>query len=163
MRVLGRGSDSGNSLWTGWAAALGVALLPAVLATLPPFLGPAGRAVVMAGFAPFCHQLPAYSPHLDGVQLAVGHRDYGIFWGVAFAALAFPVLYRRFDGVLNRRVGLVVGLAALPAGLDWILDAAGWWDKTPASRFGTGLLFGIVAGYFLARAVVNLVAGRLLE
>lgn len=142
-----------------WAVALGVALLPAVLATLPPFLGPAGRTLIMGAFAPFCHQLPAYSPHIGGVQLAVGHRIYGVLWGLVVSALAFPGLLR-WDGFLNRQAAGVLGAAALPMALDWTADALDFWAKTPASRLVTGLVFGTAAGYYLARALVNLFAER---
>lgn len=147
-----------RAFWKGWAAALAVALLPAVLATLPPFLGVAGRALLMQAFASVCHQLPAYSPHLGGVQLAVGHRVYGILWGLSLGTIAFLWL-RRWDDALDRHAALALGTAALPMALDWGLHAAGWWAKTPASRLATGLLFGLAAGYFLTRAIVDLVAG----
>lgn len=139
--------------WIGWAVALGAALLPAVVATLPPVLGPAGRVLVMETFAPFCHQLPAYSPHIGGVQLAAGHRLYGILWGLVLGTV---LCLHRWDDVLDRHAALVLGVAAAPMALDWMMDAAGWWGKTPVSRLFTGILFGTAAGYFLARAVVNL-------
>ena len=147
-----------RKFWAGWAVALGVALLPVALATLPPFLGPAGRTLVMQAFAPLCHQIPAYSPHLGGVQLAVGHRIYGMLWGLVLGTVALLWL-RRWDDALDQRAALVLGAAALPMALDWWLHAAGWWTKTPASRLATGLLFGLAAGYFLARAIVNLFIG----
>jgi uncharacterized membrane protein len=143
--------------WAGWAASLGMALLLVALATLPPFVGEEVRAAVMQALAPFCHQLPAYSPHIGGVQLAVGHRMYGILWGLAGGVIAFPSL-RRWDDALDKHAALVLGAAATPMTLDWALHAVGWWTKTPVSRWGTGALFGMVAGYFLARAVVNLFA-----
>lgn len=144
-----------RTFWTRWTVALGVAVLPAILATLPPLLEAEGRALVMQAFAPFCHQLPAYSPHLGGVQLAVGHRIYGMFSGLVLSTLALPAL-RRWDDLLDRHAALVLGAAALPMMLDWMLNAAGWWRKTPRSRLITGALFGIAAGYFLARGVMNL-------
>jgi uncharacterized membrane protein len=146
-----------RSFWMGWAASLGMAMLLVALATLPPFVGEEARAVVMQAFAPFCHQLPAYSPHAGGVQLALGHRMYGIVWGLAGGTVLFLWL-RRWDAVLDRNAALVLGAMAAPMTLDWTLHAMGWWDKTPVSRFSSGLLFGLAAGYFLARAMVNMFA-----
>ena len=150
-------SKTNQTFWVSWAVAVGTTLLLLVLATLPPLLGETGRALVMEAFAPFCHQLPDYSPHISGVQLAVGHRMYGILWGLVLGTLAFPGLFR-WDEALDQHAAMVLGVAAAPMTLDWTLNATGWWDKTPISRLATGIVFGIAAGYFLARAVVNLFA-----
>lgn len=144
--------------WAAWAAALGAMLLLVTLATLPPFLGPEGRMLVMNAFAPFCHQLPAYSPHINGVQLAVGHRVYGILWGLVLGVLIFPGLLR-WDGFWDRYARYVLIAAALPMTLDWTADALELWTKTSASRLTTGILFGLAAGYYLARAVAKLSRG----
>jgi hypothetical protein len=40
--------------------------------------------------------------------------------------------------------------------VDWLGGVLGLWINTPASRFLTGGFFGLVAGYFLARALVSL-------
>ena len=141
--------------WVGWTVAFAAALFLVVLATLPPFLEEQGRALLMQAFAPYCHQLPAYSPHINGVQLAVGHRMYGIFLGLALGTVAFLPL-RRWDDTVDRHAKLVLLAAVAPLALDWVLDAVGLWAKTPASRFITGAIFGIAAGYILARAFVHL-------
>ncbi|PSQ83341.1 MAG: hypothetical protein BRD40_02055 [Bacteroidetes bacterium QS_1_65_9] len=82
---------------------------------------------------------------------------YGIVWGLAGGTVLFLWL-RRWDAVLDRNAALVLGAMAAPMTLDWTLHAMGWWDKTPVSRFSSGLLFGLAAGYFLARAMVNMFA-----
>ena len=147
--------NAGRRFWAGWTIALGATLLLVVLATLPPFVGEEARTLIMRAFAPLCHQLPDYSPHVRGVQLGVGHRMYGIFGGLAFGTLAFLGL-RRWDDVVDRHAALVLGVAAAPMVLDWTMNMTSWWTKTPVSRSATGLLFGVAAGYFLARALVNL-------
>lgn len=147
-----------KKFWLGWHIAFGSTLLVLALASLPPFVGPEARMFVMQVFASFCHQLPEYSPHWNGVQLAVGHRMYGVFWGLMLGTAAFHAL-RRWDAVLNRNAGSLLVLSGLPMALDWTLDALDLWSKTPTSRFATGILFGLAAGYFLARAFVRLLAG----
>ena len=147
-----------NKFWLGWLMAFGSSAFLVVLASLPPFVGPAARAFVMQVLAPFCHQLTEYSPHWNGVQLGVGHRIYGVFWGLVLGTVAFHRL-RRWDAFLNRNAGPVLVLSGFPMALDWTLDALELWSKTPTSRLSTGLLFGFAAGYFLSRAFVRLLAG----
>lgn len=138
----------------GWGAAVGVALLPVVLATLPPFLGEEARALLMQAFAPFCHQMPSRSPYLMGVQLAVGHRVYGILLGLVLGSVAYLPLIR-WDRILDRRAPWVLAVAVLPMITDWTLGWLDLWATMPLSRMVTGGLFGAVAGLYLTRAFVQ--------
>lgn len=145
---------SGRSFWLAWGAAVGVALLPVVLATLPPFLGGEARAMLMQAFAPFCHQMPTRSPYLMGVQLAVGHRVYGILLGLALGSVAYLSLIQ-WDRILDRRAPWVLAVAVLPMITDWTLGWLDLWATIPLSRMATGGLFGAVAGLYLTRAFVQ--------
>ena len=140
--------------WKGWGLALGLTTLIVVLATLPPFVGPGLRSALMHGFSTVCHQLTARSPAIDGVQLAVCHRCYGIYWGLPLAVLGF-LMVSRWDDVLNRYARYILPAALVPAGIDWILGLLGLWHNTPTSRLVTGMLFGLVAGYYFARALTD--------
>lgn len=140
-----------------WGGAFFGAGLLVVLALLPPFLGAGPRAVLMHGFSFVCHQIPSRSPHLDGVPLAVCHRCFGVYVGLPVAVLGMVFLYR-FDDVLYRRAPWLLGLAVLPMAVDWGGDVLGFWTNTPHSRIATGLLFGMVAGYYVARGVVEVFA-----
>lgn len=140
--------------WKGWAAALGVAFLPLLLASTPPFLGPSGRALIMRVFAPLCHQMPSRSPYLWGVQLAVGHRVYGLLMGLSLGAIAFAALVRH-DQVVRRWTPQIFAVSALPMAVDWALGWFGLWANTPLSRMLTGGLFGVAAGYWLTRAILQ--------
>ena len=72
-----------------------------------------------------------------------------------------PITVSISYGVL---AGIIILLAAaLPAGVDWIGDVMGWWTNTPASRMATGGIFGIIAGYFLAKAVGDILRERRLR
>ncbi len=138
---------------TAWALALAAAglLLAAVLA--PPFLPPAVRAPLVAGFHVLCHQLPERSFFLDGVQLAACHRCTGIYAGLALGVLV-PALWR--PGAWGKRTeGLALLVAATPAALDWTGEALGLWPGSAASRVVTGLWFGAIAGLLFARAVAS--------
>jgi len=138
----------------GWGVTLAATGLLVLLATLPPFVGEEARRVLMRGFSAVCHQIPPRSPHIDGVALAVCHRCYGIYWGLPLAVLAFLVLYR-WDAWFQRYAALVVALSLVPPGVDWLGDVLGFWLNTPHSRLATGGVFGLVAGYYLTRAVVD--------
>ncbi|GIV58506.1 MAG: hypothetical protein KatS3mg042_1419 [Rhodothermaceae bacterium] len=147
------GLPRGRAGW-GWVLALTGCLVPVMLATLPPFVGESARSFLMALFAPVCHQIPTRSPHLEGVALAVCHRCYGIYWGLVGGVLLF-IRLRRVDAWLYRHAPRVLGAALLPSAMDWSAGFLGIWTNTPGSRFLTGLLFGCVAGYFVARGCVE--------
>ena len=133
--------------------AFSVTLFPVLLATLPPFLEPEGRTMVMNGFAPFCHQIPSRSPHVMGVQLAVGHCTYGILLGLPLGSFAF-LLFRRWERLLAHHLPSVLAIAALPMAIDWALGAFDLWGNTPTSRVLTGGFFGLAAAYYVTRGVV---------
>lgn len=140
--------------WTGWALALALSSLIVALATLPPFVGAGFRDVLMQGFSMVCHQLPARSPHVGDVSLAVCHRCYGIYLGLPLAVLGFLTL-ARWDCLLDRYARFILPASLAPAGIDWGLGVLGVVHNTPVSRLATGALFGIVAGYYLARALTE--------
>ena len=146
----------------GWTVALTATALPVALATLPPLLEPAGRALIMEAFALVCHQIPERSPHLHGVALAVCDRCYGIYWGFFAGVALWGALWgwdgrraERLDVRLERDARYLVLLALVPLGLDWLVDAIGLWANTPPSRWLTGGFFGLVAGVLLARALLR--------
>ena len=136
----------------GWAAASALAVAVAVLAALPPVLGFEGGAVVFAAFDPFCHQIAGRSPRAHGVPFALCHRCFGVALGLALGALAGPLAPRLLARLAARHPLAVLGVAAVPTGLDWVLGVAGVWANTGASRLATGALFGVAAGLLLAAA-----------
>lgn len=125
-------------------------------AMLPPFLGERAASFLTGGFALVCHQLPDRSPTIDGVQMAVCHRCFGIYFGLFLAALVFPFLVR-YSRMLMRHAGIVIVLSLAPASIDWMGDVLGLWANTPLSRVATGLVFGAAAGFYFARAVEEIV------
>ena len=103
----------------------------------------------MHAFDPLCHQIAARSPHLHGVQLAVCHRCFGVYLGLASGPLAMLIL-GRWNGVGTR---LLIALSLVPLSVDWGLDVAGLWNNTPCSRMVTGAVFGLMAGILVSRAM----------
>jgi uncharacterized membrane protein len=134
--------------------ALSIGILLVVLVTAPPFTGDGVRAVLMAAFSGVCHQLPARTPHVDGVPFAVCFRCYGIYWGILLAALLYPVLRRRL-GSMDRVAPLVLVGSLVPAGVDWVLELVGLVPGSQAVRVVTGAVFGLAAGYFLVSGIAR--------
>lgn len=137
----------------GWGLALLIGSVLVLLASLPPFLEAGPRVLLHQGFSWACHQLPERSFHVDGVQLAVCHRCYGIYWGLPVAVMAFLGL-SRWDHYINPRAKYILAGSALPPAIDWLGGVLGLWVNTPETRVITGAVFGLVVGYFLARAFV---------
>jgi len=140
--------------WWGWAFAFVVTGLLVFLAILPPFVGASARSVIMSGFSTVCHQLPGRSFQINGVSLAVCHRCLGIYIGLFLAVPALLAMYR-WDEWMQRHIGQILVASVIPLALDWSGDVFGFWTNTPHSRLITGSLFGIVAGYFVARGVIS--------
>lgn len=124
-----------------------------VLALLPPLVSPAMADVLMAAFAPVCHQLPGRSLHFDGTSLAVCHRCFGAYAGFFAGSVAFLAS----SGQVMPRLGplFLLAVAAIPGMVDWAGDILGFWTNSPASRTATGGWFGILAGLLLASAVLD--------
>lgn len=137
-----------------WVGTMLLLLVVPLLATLPPFLEPGLRSVLMNGFSSVCHQIPDRSPTAMGIPLAVCHRCYGVYLGLPLAGFAY-LIGRRWDGLLWARAGPILLLAVLPLSIDWILDFFGILPNTAASRATTGALFGLAAGYYLARGLIT--------
>ena len=132
------------------ASAAVVALLAAVVAA--PLLGGAGGAVRFA-FSHVCHQIPERSLMLGGGPIALCHRCFGVLAGFAGGVAVAPLVLR-LQALGRARAGRWLALALVPGAVDWLLGATGVWANTPVSRLATGALFGLVAGLFLAEALL---------
>jgi uncharacterized membrane protein len=119
---------------------------------------PGAASLLYLAFSPVCHQEPARSFSVFGQSWAICHRCSGIYLGtLCGAALAFGAS-RITSSVLRRRLWVAAG--TLPLFLDALLPRVGVWVNTPASRFITGTLFGIMIAVLLVVAVSELLARR---
>ena len=159
-----------RTTWLWWAGIVGGVGFVLALAWLPPVVSPEVRAVLMQAFAPLCHQMPARSPHVDGVALAVCDRCMGIYGGLVLgmglaasvrllATWAMPT--RVSDGTLARSATTVLLGALVPIGVDWLgpmisawTPLAGW-GNTPLSRALTGALLGAAGGALLMFSIAK--------
>lgn len=147
-----------NISW-GWWIGFGITLVLVALATLPPFVGPELRGLVLVAFSGACHQIAERSPHLFGVTLAVCHRCYGAYLALPLAALVFRFA-GRWDARLNRWAPILLVISVIVPGVDWLGDILAIWTNTPVSRMLTGAVFGLTAGYFLSRALTHAFDGK---
>lgn len=136
-----------------------IATLLVILATLPPLVSPAWRALLMQVFSGACHQITERSPAIGGIPLAVCHRCYGIYAGLAIAPLLYLGIAAR-SALLSRYAVIILFCALMPAAIDWLLGVTGLWRNSPASRLLTGTLFGIVAGMYVVRALTQTIPRR---
>jgi uncharacterized membrane protein len=142
-----------------WFLVCLLTVLLVVLATLPPFVPLPLRTGLMALFAPVCHQLPERSLWIEGVQLAVCHRCYGIYVGLFFGVTLFPFLPPRLRTAIPPSHRLLL-VALLPATLDWSLEAIHLWSGMPLSRLLTGLWLGSLAGLLMAATLRRASVGQ---
>lgn len=101
----------------------------------------------------WCHQLPARSPHLFGVQMPLCWRCTGILFG-ALALLCWLVRTKRLPPLL------ACALLALLLPLDVLYNALTHSDGDNARRLLTGLLWGFCATS-VALQVIKTLAARL--
>jgi uncharacterized membrane protein len=145
-------------LWL-WPAALCTGLCLAIVAA--PWLearGQHGAASLLYGlYARVCHQDPVRSFTLSGHSWAVCHRCSGFYLGLWLTSM----LPFEFSLILRsprwRRNWVVAGSAPLLA--DVALQICGLWTNTPATRFGSGLIFGVMAASLFVPAVVEFLGG----
>ncbi|MDE2956659.1 MAG: DUF2085 domain-containing protein [Bacteroidota bacterium] len=136
-----------------WMWGLSVLFVGTVLGViaLPAWVEQPWRQVIMMGLDPFCHQILERSPHIDGIQLAVCHRCFGVYAGL-FLGPWVMLLTRRWESDLPL---LLLGMSLAPAALDWTLDVVGLMENTPVSRILTGSLFGALAGALVVRGIAE--------
>lgn len=104
-------------------------------------------------FSSVCHQSSERSFFLIGSPLAVCQRCSGIYLGLFLGSL--PILkWRDLGGDLKRRRMCVLG-ASLPLILDAGLPFLHIWRNSAASRFTTGLIFGVMLSGLLVVAIAD--------
>jgi uncharacterized membrane protein len=105
-------------------------------------------------FSLICHQMPERSFHVENHQFAVCSRCFGVYFGLFFGFLIYPLLRKIDDIEPLARVWLF--LAMIPIGIDWSLGIFGIWENTHLSRFVTGLILGAACAIFIIPALVEI-------
>ena len=140
-----------------WLVAAGVAAAGVALIFLAPLLASGGHgwaaAFVYRAFAGLCHQQAERSFAVGGHALAVCARCTGIYAGFAACSVLFPLVrdLRSTDAPARKWLAL----ALLPTVLDFLLDLAGLWANTHASRALTGAVAGAGAALFALPGLIE--------
>ena len=106
-------------------------------------------------FSLICHQIPSRSFHIDGEPFGVCSRCFGVYFGLLFGFVIYP-LWRRIDETEPiSRIWLFLSL--VPIGIDWSLGVFGIWENTHFTRFVTGLILGAACAVYIVPALVEIV------
>lgn len=105
-------------------------------------------------FSYLCHQIDSRSFHIENHSFAVCSRCFGVYFGLLFGFIIYPVLRAVNETEPLSRIWLF--LALVPIGVDWTLGVFGIWENTHWSRFVTGLTLGVVCAVFIIPAVVEI-------
>jgi uncharacterized membrane protein len=107
-------------------------------------------------FSFLCHQNSERSFNLGEHAFAVCSRCFGVYFGLFFGFVVYPLL-RPIDEIepLPR---FWLFLAIIPMGIDWFLGVFGIWDNTHLSRFLTGAVLGAACALFIVPALVEIFA-----
>src|SRR5436190_5291548 len=105
-------------------------------------------------FSFLCHQIPERSLHIAGFPLAVCSRCFGIYFGLLFGFIIYPLWRRIDDPEPLPRFWLFLSL--IPISVDWSLTFTGIWQNTHLSRFLTGIIVGIACATFIVPALVEI-------
>ncbi len=141
-----------------WAVAAGVIFVWVALIVLPVAVSPDISSPIYYFFSFICHQLPERSFHFHDHQFAVCSRCFGVYFGLLFGFLIYP-LWRKIDNV-DQLPRIWLFLSLIPIGVDWSLSMLGLWENTHLSRFVTGLILGVSCGSFIIPALVE-IAGNM--
>ncbi len=103
-------------------------------------------------FSSLCHQLPERSFYINGVQMAVCTRCFGIYSGMFAGSIIFPLLViLRKRSLKGGRILLILSLLII--GIDFVGNLSGLWINTNISRFYTGIFLGVSVTYYLSDEV----------
>lgn len=144
-------------VWGVFALVIFVWLLAIVLAPLAEANGLMNVAdPIYKFFGYICHQIPDRSMHLREHALAVCSRCFGVYFGLFFGFVVYPLMRRIEETEPFPRVWLF--LAMIPMGVDWSLGFFEIWENTHLSRFLSGAILGAACGIFIVPALVELFA-----
>jgi uncharacterized membrane protein len=108
-----------------------------------------------------CHQIPERSFHLDGAQLPVCARCFGLYGGGAFGSVigAISVFRRRLMEEGQDLARLVrwkwTAIAAIPTAVTFVLEWGFGWPISNALRAITALSLGFAVAFVVVSAAAT--------
>ena len=144
--------------WIVWSALALIALTIVGAIVVAPIAQAAGYSsfalTIYKIFSFVCHQIPERSLHIAGHEFAVCSRCTGLYSGLAFATLAYPLARPLKRADTPRIIWLI--LSALPLTIDFSLGYFSIWHNNNFTRFTTGALLGAVAVFYIVPGLVEL-------
>jgi uncharacterized membrane protein len=144
--------------WKVWTISLLVVFVWVFLILLAPIAKANGfeslSATIYKFFGVICHQIDSRSLHVENHPFAVCARCFGVYFGLFFGFLIYPLI-RRVDEI-DPLPRFWLFLAMIPIGIDWSLGVFGIWENTHLSRFLTGLILGAACAIFIVPALVEI-------
>lgn len=141
-----------------WLIGLFIVLVWVLLIVGVPVLKANGFAAVSSPlyyfFSFLCHQIPERSFHIEGEQFAVCSRCFGVYFGLLFGFVIYPI-WRRIDEI-EPLPKFWLFLSLIPISVDWSLTVFGIWENTHLSRFITGMILGVACSTFIVPALVEI-------
>jgi uncharacterized membrane protein len=144
--------------WKVWTISLLVVFAWVFVILLAPIAKASGfeslSATIYTFFSVICHQIDSRSFHVEDHKFAVCARCFGVYFGLFFGFLIYPLI-RKVDEIepLPR---FWLFLSMIPIGIDWSLGVFGIWENTHLSRFLTGLILGAACAIFIVPALVEI-------
>jgi len=99
-------------------------------------------------FGSVCHQHPERSFTINGVQMAVNTRCFGIFLGLLAGWLMIPLI-SNFTKV-KKWPCIILGVAVIIQICDYTGNLFHIWSNTNESRFILGIFLGVAVSIFLS-------------
>ena len=148
-------SFSGAVIWA-IIATLAITILAAIIGA--PLLQSSGHSgfasKIYEAFSFVCHQIPERSFQLAGQKFGVCSRCTGLYSGLAFTALVYPLVRSLKRPDTPRLFWLF--LAVMPLAIDFSLGYFNIWHNNHLSRFVTGALLSSVAVFFIIPGLIEL-------
>lgn len=144
--------------WKVWTIGLLVTILWLGLILVPPIAKANGAESISTPLYSFfnyiCHQRVDRSFFIIGEKFGVCSRCFGVYLGLVFGFVLYP-LWRKIDDVEPiTRIWLF--LSMIPIAVDWSLTIFGIWENTFETRLVTGLLLGIACSTYIVPAIVEI-------
>lgn len=144
--------------WKVWIISALVVFLWAFLIIFAPLAAtneiPQISAPLYKFFSYLCHQQSERSFHIHEHQFAVCARCFGVYFGLFFGFVIYPLIRKVEEIEPLPRFWLF--LALIPIGIDWTLGILGVWENTHWSRFITGMILGVACAVFIVPSLVEL-------
>lgn len=155
---LGMGEKFRKQAWKVWIISALVVFLWTFLIILAPIAETNAISQISAPiykfFSYLCHQQSERSFHIHEHQFAVCARCFGVYFGLFFGFIIYPLIRKVEEIEPLPRFWLF--LALIPIGVDWTLGILGIWENTHWSRFATGMILGIACAVFIVPSLVEL-------